>query len=698
MISPSNYLILYDKVQSKEVEKYDVKEREIKFAIKSMVEVYKPDPRLWGEKVVQVANYDDPAYRCAYLYKYAPLHTCLVQDMFTRALNESVAVINPDFWSNNDCINICSLGGGPGIDAIGVLSALHRKYGLLRCHAQIIESMPGWKDTFKTILEEFQNDHYGLSGNLTPEYFQFSYIVADLLGKMDSVVNKAIGSANLITMVKFLSAATSIDTAQMIRKIFNSMRHGAVVFIIDNASGGYSELVSWIAEECRMIPVFGPLQYVQYKNAKFCERKYGSRSCFSTQVTVHLLMKPCALPEVEWNFPLKPAMNYKRKNDFCSLSEDDSAVPFRTFGYNSDFSKIVPKSFTPFYQSQDKLNVTPNVDCDSRNPKSFAIHQRQDKFNFAQDIDLDSSNFKSSVNHRRQYKLNVEYNIDYDSSNPKSFASFYQRQDKLNVTYNLDCDSSFVIHQTQDKFNLAQDTDFDSNNLNSSVNHKKQDKLKAACNIDYDSSNSKSFAIHQRQDKLNVAYIDDNSSNKIYSMAPGSNILHSNKFDFANDWNTTSSLCHPKCYDNLETKAYSKNSNGEPALDQTYCLTGKSNSTLTERNEIDSRFNYPLYELFPQNYEEDSKDFKKLLSVSIDGSKVENNKKHVAPIPHINLEKMLFREGTKTNEITGNGNSSVVKATPHNTEENATVERECNNCSKLKRIKWLKKMCKFCNT
>ncbi|XP_015929876.2 uncharacterized protein [Parasteatoda tepidariorum] len=298
MLSPSNYLTLYSNVRSKEIEKSDTKTEEIKLAIKNIEKVYKPNSKFWVEKFDQKANYDDPAYRCAYLFKYASLHTFLVQDIFTRVLIECSAVMNPIFWSHNNCVNICSLGGGPGIDAIGIISALHRRFGLVCCSTKILELMPGWKDTFDSILGEFRNNHYGLSGNLTPQYFQFSYVEADLLGKMDSVVKKTISSANLITMVKFLSAVTCVDTAQMIRNIFKSMRPGAVVFIIDNAAGGYSELVSEIAKECTLRPIFGPLQYLQYTNAQFNVEDYNSRSCSSTQMTVHLLMKPYL---TEWN-------------------------------------------------------------------------------------------------------------------------------------------------------------------------------------------------------------------------------------------------------------------------------------------------------------------------------------------------------------------------------------------------------------
>ncbi|GFS50713.1 uncharacterized protein TNCV_2042661 [Trichonephila clavipes] len=209
---------LFSTVLEEHLRKYHVNSADIRTGIQNMKEVYKPGAGNLSSETLDVANYDDPAHRIAYLHKYAPLHTALVADMVRKAIYEHPKLFY-DFIINFGCAKICSLGGGPGSDVIGVLAVLSEIFGLIQVSATVIDCMPEWKQTFYALIKELRYGNYGILGeSVTEQYFEWSYMGNNLLGKMTNQVNNAIQSANLVTMVKFVSAAACKDTSSMIKR------------------------------------------------------------------------------------------------------------------------------------------------------------------------------------------------------------------------------------------------------------------------------------------------------------------------------------------------------------------------------------------------------------------------------------------------------------------------------------------------
>ncbi|GBM98941.1 hypothetical protein AVEN_265687-1 [Araneus ventricosus] len=284
-------LRLYSCVLHEHKIKHKVNEADIRTAIQNMKEVYKPNPGSLSDSIVFVADYNDAGHRCAYLHKYAPFHTALVADMLVRALQQNPKVFRDLIYPSGQ-INICSLGGGPGSDIFGVLSVLNAAFGLFQVSATVIDCMENWKDMFYELVSELRYGDYGALGECVDEqYFEWKYLQHNLLGKMTSQVNQSIARANLVTMIKFVSASSCKDTPAMIRKIFRTLKPGSLVLYIDNAGGGFHQVIRKEAQACNLITVFGPLKHHLYANQNFNVKRFGYTPCLETKVTVQIWRK-----------------------------------------------------------------------------------------------------------------------------------------------------------------------------------------------------------------------------------------------------------------------------------------------------------------------------------------------------------------------------------------------------------------------
>ncbi|XP_035210426.1 uncharacterized protein LOC118184808 [Stegodyphus dumicola] len=291
MFDNSAIVRLYESVLHEDILKYKLNINDIRGGIGNMKQIYLPNPTSLTSETVDVANYNDAAHRCAYLHKYAPLHTVMVYHMINRALIQNFSVFQNTL--RNGCLKLCSLGGGPGSDVLGVLAAMHENFGFNQISVTIVDCMVNWSITFSSIVQELRFGNYGtLGGNFSPQYFNWTYIGDNLLGKMSNKVNQAIAAAEIITMVKFVSAAACKDTYQMIKNIFNTMKPGAIVLYIDNAGGGFHQLMGQVATECRFITVFGPLKHEHYVNENMNIKRFGYTSCYATKISVHIWRKP----------------------------------------------------------------------------------------------------------------------------------------------------------------------------------------------------------------------------------------------------------------------------------------------------------------------------------------------------------------------------------------------------------------------
>ncbi|CAL1274662.1 unnamed protein product [Larinioides sclopetarius] len=385
MCDSGSILRMYSCVLNAHKNKYGVNEADIRTAIQNMKEVYKPNPGSLSDAVVYVADYNDAGHRCAYLHKYAPFHTALVADMLQTALQQNPRVFSDLIYASGN-INICSLGGGPGCDIFGVLSVLNAAFGLFQVSATVIDCMEKWKDMFYELVKELRYGDYGDFGESVDEqYFEWSYLQHNLLSKMTNQVNQAIARADLVTMIKFVSASSCKDTSTMIQKIFASMNHGALVLYIDNAGGGFHKLVTKKAEKFNFESVFYE-NHEHFVKPALRARKFGYTPCFESKVSVHIWKKTfskdtsCSSPRFSYNdqnFPplstivISPPKKYENQlhNEVFTFNNRISVPSISA----ELLSKFIDADHT--YLSQDtsyaKNNTNTLFDSSKLNAKSF---------------------------------------------------------------------------------------------------------------------------------------------------------------------------------------------------------------------------------------------------------------------------------------------------------------------------------------
>ncbi|GFU28410.1 uncharacterized protein NPIL_173361 [Nephila pilipes] len=289
----SFFLQLYDGVLTKEKKKFYVNDNRIRDAIRNMKEAYKPNPEWESDKAVLVANYSDAAHRCAYVHKYALCYTGMVCDILQDAIR-SEPILN-EFFESKRRLTLCSLGGGPGTDIVGVFAAFISTIGFIPCSVTVLDYAREWESTFKIVIQELQRGHLPIFTDMTtPPSFNYEYIGCNLLTDVTSKlsVKQAVASADFLTMIKFISAAGCNHTRVMVENVFRTMKPGAILLFIDNAAGGFQSMAQEVANRCGMITVFGPLLHYDYEKTDFSITRFGYTSQSKTKMAVQIWRKP----------------------------------------------------------------------------------------------------------------------------------------------------------------------------------------------------------------------------------------------------------------------------------------------------------------------------------------------------------------------------------------------------------------------
>ncbi|XP_038057138.1 uncharacterized protein LOC119728811 [Patiria miniata] len=192
------------------------------------------------------SDWDDPANRCAYVFLYLMHHCYLVYGSLQYSDEVSRS------WRNRSSLKVCSIGGGPGSDLVGLTTFLrvHRIFPpSLEC--LVLDLFPNWKDTWDTIYAH-QLDS-----------FTVTYSSCDLV--KDKGIHtrdlQFIKQADIITLSKSFSAVSAFYRADRAKGIFlrNVLQHakpGCFVLYIDNDCGGSTQFERDFASRTGMDLVF----------------------------------------------------------------------------------------------------------------------------------------------------------------------------------------------------------------------------------------------------------------------------------------------------------------------------------------------------------------------------------------------------------------------------------------------------------
>ena len=173
--------------------------------------------------------------RCTYIYRFFTMHCHLVYHSLQLSCDELKSL-----WKKHLTLRVCCIGGGPGSDVVGLTKFLRDKelFPVDRLECSIIDIYKDWEKNWGTLNKanpcELPRMSY-LSGNITRTDSGLS------IGELATF-----RSADVITMVKFFSTVAAFirkDDAHgnLLKKIFQEMKPGAVVLYIDNRYGNQHE-------------------------------------------------------------------------------------------------------------------------------------------------------------------------------------------------------------------------------------------------------------------------------------------------------------------------------------------------------------------------------------------------------------------------------------------------------------------------
>lgn len=194
----------YKSIIEDEMQVFGIKKESLKVAAQSVGITYS---RKALSKGATFLDYNIPSNRCAYLYKYASIHSGLVTKYFKK-LEKKKDVRS--ILRKKESIKICCLGGGPGTDIVGLFRALAL---MPHYHDKIIEVTVldicgGWRNSFKRIISSLISGQVKGVPNtfVNASNFKYKLIEVNLLDNLPNNIVQILGEADVICMVKFVSA------------------------------------------------------------------------------------------------------------------------------------------------------------------------------------------------------------------------------------------------------------------------------------------------------------------------------------------------------------------------------------------------------------------------------------------------------------------------------------------------------------
>lgn len=302
------------------------KETSLKKAAEEVATVYNTVSLMDGSTYL---DYNKPQNRCAYLYKYAALHTGLVNKYFKEMLNIESVKITLDYQKE---LKICCLGGGPGTDIVGVCLALseypsfHQKV----VQVTVLDICGGWRNSFKRIMSRLKHGKIeGVPATcIDSKNFKANLIEVNLLKVLPENVEKIISNADIVCMVKFVSAIMGKkESLTGLKKIGEKIKLGATVLFIDNISNRVFQPLLNISLQCGLSSVLGPLTGgYKYTKTKTYQDVYGCLPSWFVRVyvigwirTVFLTVSPAITDKT----PASNSIDYNDDNWNTDSDSDD---------------------------------------------------------------------------------------------------------------------------------------------------------------------------------------------------------------------------------------------------------------------------------------------------------------------------------------------------------------------------------------
>lgn len=358
----------YTDILEDEVKKFNVSQEKLKNSLTAINNAYSPEALKNGKTFL---DYNLPAHRCAYLFKFAPYHTELIFIFFRIFLTNAHEVYST--LKQKDELKICCLGGGGGTDIVGILRALV-SFKCLRkkvSSVTVLDICGGWRNSFKKIIQKLKESQDVSDAFLNKETFSSKLVAVDLTETLSSSVINIIKSADIICMVKFVSAVISKPSAgAAFKNLASHMKPGAAVIFADNSSSKVYEPVNKVFMQAGLDCVFEPFhaRFTLKGNYPVKLHLFGRSNFKSTCVSLVGWLKKSSVPCTDENFLLAT------QNVLCTESANVEDEDWKTF---DDANDTTYGHCQPIEGSGDEDDYFSNGDSPSSVAESYSDQSTQ---------------------------------------------------------------------------------------------------------------------------------------------------------------------------------------------------------------------------------------------------------------------------------------------------------------------------------
>uniref|UniRef100_T1JP43 Histidine-specific methyltransferase SAM-dependent domain-containing protein n=1 Tax=Strigamia maritima TaxID=126957 RepID=T1JP43_STRMM len=181
---------------------------------------------------------NDTILKYAYFYRYFVCISNAVKKCWLKLAD----LHYPGFLQNKSELNVCCVGGGSGCDLVGLCQFMDYIDMEKRINAVILDYYDWSKETRKLIANIAGAEVYGIVNfnNVRYNFFKVSPI-------HHAVINE-IGNADLVTIVKFLSAVgADKNGVEQLSDLLSNMKRNGRVFYMDNSGGPYRNMMKEVA-------------------------------------------------------------------------------------------------------------------------------------------------------------------------------------------------------------------------------------------------------------------------------------------------------------------------------------------------------------------------------------------------------------------------------------------------------------------
>ncbi|MGC4244004.1 MAG: hypothetical protein QM686_17460 [Herbaspirillum sp.] len=177
-------------------------------------------------------DYNDPATRFAYVFKYVAAHG----DYVVQVMEELRGKFGGKIFSE-DTLRISCVGGGPGSEIIAALKYLDTYKAsepVKKIICYLLDKEQAWADTW-TELDESLKSNLTVNVNFQP---------LDVTDVSSWQAQTRFLQADLFTMSYFVSEVMSLDgsgkVSQFWEKLFANAKQGALFLYVDNGNDGFN--------------------------------------------------------------------------------------------------------------------------------------------------------------------------------------------------------------------------------------------------------------------------------------------------------------------------------------------------------------------------------------------------------------------------------------------------------------------------